>query len=190
MRIVGGKLRGRPLLAPKDLSIRPTADRIRESIFNILEHGIESFEIESARVIDLFAGTGAMGLEALSRGASFCLFVDDSAEARGLIRSNAESLGLTGQTRLYRRDATHLGPTSAGIFDLAFLDPPYGKRLAETALVELCDGGWLSAGAVIAVEEEVDAFKDVPTGYDLADRRRYGGTEITFLRSLGRGDAE
>ncbi len=107
---------------------------MRESIFNILAHGIDDFDIEGVRVIDLFAGTGALGLEALSRGASFCLFVDESAEARGLIRDNADAFGLTGQTRLFRRDATRLGASSAGRFALAFLDPPYGKGLAEMAL--------------------------------------------------------
>lgn len=182
MRIVGGSLRGRKLLAPEGQAIRPTADRVRESIFNILVHGIAGPEIEGARVIDLFAGTGAMGLEALSRGASFCLFVDDSAESRGLIRGNADALGVTGQTRLFRRDATRLGPSSAGQFDLAFLDPPYGKGLAGATLAELRDGGWLNAGAILVVEEREEVACDLPSGYERLDRRSYGDTDVTFLR--------
>ena len=182
MRIVGGALRGRKLLSPEDQAIRPTADRVRQSVFNILAHGIGDFGIDGARVIDLFAGTGAMGLEAMSRGASFCLFVDESAESRGLVRSNADALGLTGQTRLFRRDATRLGPSSAGRFDLAFLDPPYGKGLAEKTLAELRNGGWLKEGAVLVVEESEGGFRDVPIGYVLVDRRSYGDTEVVVLR--------
>jgi 16S rRNA (guanine966-N2)-methyltransferase len=181
MRIVGGSLRGRKLLNPEGEAVRPTSDRVRESVFNILAHGIAGFDIEGIRVIDLFAGTGALGLEALSRGASFCLFVDDSAEARGLIRGNAEALGLTGRTRLFRRDATALGESSAGTFGLAFLDPPYGKDLSARALRALRDGIWLSPGAIAVVEESDKAFRDLPSGFELVDRRRYGDTEVTFL---------
>ncbi len=189
MRIVGGTLRGRKLSAPEGQAIRPTSDRVRESIFNILAHGIEGFDLDGIRVIDLFAGTGALGLEALSRGASFCLFVDESAEARGLIRSNADALGVTGQTRIFRRDATSLGPTSTGQFGLAFLDPPYGKGLAGKALAELRDGGWLLAEAILVVEETEGAFNDIAPGYDLLDRRTYGDTEVTLLRLTSTGAA-
>lgn len=182
MRIVGGSLRGRKLSTPEGQAIRPTSDRVRESVFNILAHGIVDFGIDGVRVIDLFAGTGALGLEALSRGASFCLFVDNSAEARGLIRGNADALGVTGRTRLFRRDATVLGQSSAGAFGLAFLDPPYGKGLAEVALTGLRDGGWLTADAILVVEESEGALPDVPAGYELIDRRTYGDTEVTFLR--------
>lgn len=182
MRIVGGALRGRKLLAPEGSAIRPTSDRVREAVFNILLHGIEDFEIEGARVIDLFAGTGALGLEALSRGASFCLFVDDGVEARGLIRDNADALGLTGQTRLFRRDAAKLGVSSAGRFALAFLDPPYGKGLAELALAELRDGGWLEPKAIVVVEESAGLFGEAPAGFTELDRRSYGDTDVTFLR--------
>src|SRR5687768_2016154 len=134
MRIVGGQLRGRALAAPKSQAIRPTADRLRESLFNILMHAYGD-PVTGARVLDLFAGTGALGLEAMSRGAAFALFVDDGAEARALIRENVESLGLGGTTRIFRRDATKLGAAHPVLpFSLAFLDPPYGRGLAEKAL--------------------------------------------------------
>lgn len=187
MRIVGGALRGRKLLTPEGAAIRPTSDRVREAVFNILLHGIEDFDIDGARVIDLFAGTGALGLEALSRGAAFCLFVDDGVEARGLIRDNADVLGLTGQTRIFRRDASKLGASAAGRFALAFLDPPYGKGLAELALAELAKGDWLEPGAVVVVEESSGLFSERPTGFALLDRRSYGDTDVTFLRFASQG---
>ena len=143
MRIVGGRLRGRKLAAPSSQAIRPTSDRLRESLFNILAHAYGD-PVTGARVLDLFAGTGALGLEALSRGAAFALFVDDGAEARALIRENVATLGLGGVTRIFRRDATRLGPVHPlAPFSLAFLDPPYGKGLAEQALASAHDGGWL-----------------------------------------------
>src|SRR5258708_7807413 len=130
MRIVGGRLRGRALSAPRSSTIRPTADRLRESLYNILVHGYGD-PVSGARVLDLFAGTGALGLEAVSRGASFALFVDDAAEARALLRANVEALGLGGVTRIFRRDATRLGPAPpVAPFSLALADPPYGKGLA------------------------------------------------------------
>ena len=135
MRVVGGRLRGRNLAAPKSQAIRPTADRLRESVFNILVHAYDD-PIDGARVLDLFAGTGALGIEAVSRGAAFTLFVDDGAEARALLRDNVETLGLGGSTKVYRRDATRLGPVSPmAPFSVAFLDPPYSKGLAERALI-------------------------------------------------------
>ncbi len=134
MRVVGGSLRGRTLAAPKSQTIRPTADRLREALFNILVHAYDN-PIGGARVLDLFAGTGALGIEALSRGAAFALFVDDGAEARALLRENVATLGLGGTSRIFRRDATKLGPAHpVEPFSLAFLDPPYGKGLAEQAL--------------------------------------------------------
>ena len=146
MRIVGGRFGGRALLAPKSQAIRPTADRLRESLFNILVHAYGD-PVAGARVLDLFAGTGALGLEALSRGAAFTLFVDDGAEARALIRGNVDALGLGGATKIYRRDATKLGATGPnGVFSLAFLDPPYGRMLAEPALVSARDGRLARAG--------------------------------------------
>src|SRR5271156_5592074 len=144
MRIVGGRLKGRVLLTPSSRAIRPTSERLRESIFDILEHRFPG-QIEGARVVDLFAGTGALAIEALSRGARFALFVDNGAEARALLRGNVEALGLGGVTRIWRADATSLGkaPTSAP-FSLAFLDPPYDKGLATPALAALGVGGWLA----------------------------------------------
>ncbi len=157
MRIVGGRLRGRALEGPKSQAIRPTADRLRESLFNILVHAYGN-PVVDARVLDLFAGTGALGFEALSRGAAFVLFVDDGAEARALLRGNVEALGAGGATKVYRRDATKLGPVSPlEPFSLAFLDPPYGKGLAEQALAAVRGGGWLAPGALAVVEEAADA---------------------------------
>ena len=182
MRIVGGRLGGRALGAPKSQAIRPTADRLRESLFNILAHAFGD-PVSNARVLDLFAGTGALGFEALSRGASFVLFVDDGAEARALIRGNVETLGVGGTTKVYRRDATRLGPVSPmEPFSLAFLDPPYGKGLAEKALVSARDGGWLVRGALVVVEEAVDAGFKPPEGFDELERRVYDDTEFVFLR--------
>src|SRR6516165_1234585 len=153
MRVVGGRLRGRNLAAPSSQAIRPTADRLRESLFNILVHAYDN-AVEGARVLDLFAGTGALGIEAVSRGAAFALFVDNGAEARALLRNNVEALGLGGVTKIFRRDATNLGPAHpVEPFSLVFLDPPYGKGLAERALVSQRDGGWLAPGALVVVEE-------------------------------------
>src|SRR5689334_13872610 len=165
MRIVGGRLRGRALAAPKSQGIRPTADRLRESLFNILAHAYDD-PISGARVLDLFAGTGALGLEALSRGASFALFIDDGAEARALLRQNVEALGLAAATRIFRRDATKLGAAHPlEPFSLAFLDPPYGKGLAERALISACEGNWLTQDALVVVEEAMGVFKP-PEGYE------------------------
>lgn len=186
MRIVGGWLRGQKLVAPGGDSVRPTSDKVREAVFNILAHGVEDFEIEGARVIDLFAGTGALGCEALSRGARFCLFVDDAPSSRGLIRQNIENLELTGVTRVFRRDAARLGPAgSVKPFDLLFADPPYGKGLAERALASAVEGGWLAPGTVCVVEERADAELAPPDGFTLLDTRRYGDTAVTFLRLEG-----
>jgi 16S rRNA (guanine966-N2)-methyltransferase len=178
MRIVAGRLRGRAIAGPKHEGLRPTSDRVRESVFNVLEHGVEGFALAGARVIDLFAGTGALGLEALSRGAAFCLFVEDQAEARALIRTNVETMQLTGVAKIFRRDATDLGPASMSPFALAFLDPPYGKGLAARALASLAEGGWLAAGAAIVVEEHADAEIVLPPGYVETDRRSWGDTQI------------
>src|SRR4030095_15625123 len=164
MRIVGGRLGGRTLASPRSQAIRPTADRLRESLFNILVHAYGD-PVTGARVLDLFAGTGALGLEALSRGATFTLFVDDAAEARALLRENIAALGLGGVTRIFRRDATRLGPAHpVEPFSLVFLDPPYGKGLAEKALASARAGGWLAQGALVAVEEAADAAFKAPSG--------------------------
>ncbi|HEX5506898.1 MAG TPA: 16S rRNA (guanine(966)-N(2))-methyltransferase RsmD [Pseudolabrys sp.] len=184
MRVVGGRLRSRPLAAPKSAAIRPTSDRLRESLFNILAHAYGD-PVTGARVLDLFAGTGALGIEAISRGAAYALFVDEGVEARALLRSNVESLGLGGITRIFRRDATMLGPAHpVEPFSLAFLDPPYGHGLAEKALAAAREGGWLASEALIVVEEAADAGFKAPEGFDELERRRYDDTEVVFLRSL------
>jgi len=182
LRVVGGRLGGRPLKGPSTERIRPTSDRLRESLFNILEHGHGG--VAGLRVIDLFAGTGALGLEALSRGARFALLVDDGAEARAAIRANVESLGLGGATRIFRRDARKLGAAPPGDrYDLAFLDPPYGRGLAEPALASLRDGRWLTPGAMIIVEEAADAVLSPPAGFVTEDQRAFGDTQICMLRA-------
>ncbi len=184
MRIVGGKFKGRSIAAPSGQATRPTSDRVREAIFNILAHGIAGFSLEGARVLDLFAGTGAMGLEALSRGSRFCQFVDDSAAARGLIGSNADGLGVIGQCKIWRRDATKLGPCAPQPpFDLVFADPPYGKGLGERALTSLVAGGWLAPGAVVVLEEAEKADVAEVPGLTPLDRRAYGDSQVRFYRA-------
>lgn len=189
MRIVSGEFRGKALIAPKGEATRPTSDRARQAVFNILEHAPWSPGIRDARVIDLFAGSGALGFEALSRGAAFCLFVETDEAARGAIRENVDALspngGLFGRTRVHRRDATQLGvrPGADGpAFDLAFLDPPYAKGLGEIALAKLAEGGWLAPGAVVVFERGVgEAPLDV-AGYEPLDARDYGAARVHFLR--------
>ena len=184
MRIVGGALRGRTLAAPKSQAIRPTADRLRESLFNILSHAYGD-PTSGARVLDLFAGTGALGIEAVSRGAAFALFVDEAAEARALLRENLTTLGLGGVTRIFRRDATKLGGVDpVEPFSLAFLDPPYGKNLAAKALASARGGGWLAPDALIVVEEAVKSAFAAPEGFAEFERRAYDDTEFIILRSL------
>ncbi len=182
MRIIGGKLRGRSLATPAGSDTRPTADRLRQTIFDILAHAYGD-PVANARVLDLFAGTGALGLEALSRGAAWCLFVEDDTAARGLIRRNAEALGLTGRTRLYRRDATRLGPVGGlAPFTLVFADPPYGRGLGEAALAAASAGGWLAPGALVVLEEAASAEIGPVDGLERLETRRIGGSAITFLR--------
>lgn len=184
MRIVAGRHRGASLATPAagSLAIRPTSDRLRESVFNILEHGYDRV-IDDARVMDVFAGTGALGFEAMSRGAKTCLFVEEAAEARGLIRRNQETLGLMGATRIFRRDATAMGSIGpAEPYTLAFLDPPYGKGLAEKALASLLTGGWLADGALVVIEEAAKADVALLAGFEGLDRREYGETQVIFAR--------
>src|SRR5262245_64507514 len=183
MRIVGGRLGGRTLASPRSQAIRPTADRLRETLFNILVHAYGD-PVAGARVLDWFAGTGALGLEALSRGAVFALFVDDAAEARALLRENIAALGLGGVSKIFRRDATRLGlahPLEP--FSLVFLDPPYGQGLAEKALGSARAGGWLAAGALIVVEEAAKAGVAAPEGFDELERRVYDDTALMVLRA-------
>ncbi|MBM3562722.1 MAG: 16S rRNA (guanine(966)-N(2))-methyltransferase RsmD [Alphaproteobacteria bacterium] len=185
MRIVGGALRGRALSGPRSQAIRPTSERLRESVFDILAHRFGD-PVANANVVDLFAGGGALGLEALSRGAARALFVDDGAAARALLRANIEALGLGGVTRIFRRDATKLGAAPPGEqFSLAFLDPPYGKNLAAPALAALVDGGWLAQGAVVVIEESAEAHIDLPPALLREDERRYGDTQFVFARYIG-----
>ena len=182
MRIVGGRLRGRALATPKSHAIRPTADRLREVLFNILVHAYDD-PITGARVLDLFAGTGALGIEALSRGAAFVLFVDQSAEARALIRANVAALGLGGATRIFRRDACKLGRAHPlEPFTLAFLDPPYRQELAQPALASAAAGGWLAPGARVIVEEAAKAGFSAPHGFAEVERRSYDETVLIVLR--------
>ncbi len=184
MRVVAGRLRSRPIAGPKSAAIRPTADRLREALFNILTHGYGD-PVSGTRVLDLFAGTGALGIEAISRGAAYALFVDDGVEARALLRDNVETLGLGGVTRIFRRDATNLGSAHPlDPFSLAFLDPPYGRGLAAKALAAARDGGWLTPGALVVVEEAADAGFQAPEGFEELERRRYDDTEFVFLRNL------
>lgn len=183
MRIVGGKFKGRPLAAPPGNETRPTTDRVRESLFNILAHK-DDFEIEGARVLDLFAGSGALGCEAMSRDAGFCLFVEQAAPARAAIRENCEVLGLNGATKLHRRSATALGPLPAhlnGTFDLIFLDAPYRQNLTAPALTGLLENGWLSPNALCVVEQSKKEDPAVPEGFEEIDRRKFGDTQIGFL---------
>ncbi len=184
MRIVGGKLKGRSLNTPRSDATRPTSDRVREAVFNILNHAIEDFTIENALVLDLFAGTGALGLEALSRDAKFSLFVEQSADARALIRRNVEDLGLVGAVKIFRRDATNLGDIKRfDPFSLIFLDPPYGYGIGEKALLSAHRGGWIAEGAICVLEEKKSAEIDIPDGFEILDERIYGDTQIKFLKA-------
>ncbi|WP_274427044.1 16S rRNA (guanine(966)-N(2))-methyltransferase RsmD [Chelativorans sp. YIM 93263] len=180
MRVVGGRFRGRHLSSPRSDAIRPTTDRAREALFNILEHGYPG-AIEGARVLDLFAGSGALGIEAVSRGADYCLFVEQSAAARALVRENVESLGLGGCTRMFRRDATRLGPIGTmRPFTLVFADPPYRGGLGEKALEAALAGGWLAPKVLIVVEEAADTPFEPPEGIRLIERRDYTGSTLSF----------
>jgi 16S rRNA (guanine966-N2)-methyltransferase len=184
MRIVGGKFRGKALLSPTDDSIRPTSDRARESVFNILASRI-GVHLDGVKVLDLFAGTGALGLEAISRGATSAVFVDTGAEARGIIRDHIEAFGIAGFAKLLRRDATALGPAGTmGPFELVFLDPPYGKGLGEQALVSLQSGGWLAQDATIVLEESSEVELTLPEGFHLDDRREYGAAAVHFISAV------
>jgi 16S rRNA (guanine966-N2)-methyltransferase len=184
MRIVGGRLRGRALAAPRTGAIRPTADRLREALFNILTHAYGD-PVTGARVLDLFAGTGALALEALSRGAAFALLIDDAAPARALMRDNVTALGLGGSARIFRRDATALGDVHpVEPFSLVFLDPPYGQGLAERALASAQAGKWLLPDALLVVEEAADADFKPPAGFVELERRRYDDTDLIFLCAI------
>jgi 16S rRNA (guanine966-N2)-methyltransferase len=184
MRIVAGKFKGAKIEAPKGLTTRPTSDRVRQALFNVLIHGAPGLDLADLRVLDLFAGSGALGLEALSRGARFAVFIEESAEARAAIRRNVEALGLTGATKIWRRDATKLG--EAGTlqpFDLIFCDPPYGKGLGERAIAAASQGGWVAPGAVAVIEEHAERTIEWPAPFQEIDRRRYGETAIAMAKA-------
>ena len=185
MRIVSGSLKGRAILAPEGQGTRPTSDRARQAIFNVIEHASWGESLQDARVIDLYAGSGALGFEAVSRGASFALFVETDESARGVIRQNMDAYGLFGRTRVHRRSATDLGPrpgSTGEAFDIAFLDPPYAKGLGEETLKSLLEGGWLKPEALVIFERGSDE-PDIDTpGYERLDARDYGAARVLFLR--------
>lgn len=181
MRIVAGRFKGAALAAPKSQATRPTSDRLRETIFNILAHGLD-VELEGIRVLDLFAGTGALGFEAISRGARHCTFIEEGTQARGVIRANMENLGLNGTAKIFRRDALRLGGAgNIEPFDLLFADPPYDKGLGEKALVSAAAGGWLKPGATCVLEERASAAIEIPEGFTERDRRLAGDSQVVFL---------
>ena len=187
MRIIAGKHKGRALVSPKGRTTRPTSDRAREALFNILSHADWAPRLEGTRIIDLFAGSGSLGLEALSRGATFGLFVETDNAARGAIRTNIETLGLFGNTRIHRRSAIALGPRPANLgdpFDIAFLDPPYAKELVVPALDQLKTGGWLGRDAIAIIETGSDEMIDYD-GWEMLDQRAKGAACLSFLPPLG-----
>jgi 16S rRNA (guanine966-N2)-methyltransferase len=189
MRIVGGRLRGRTLQTPPSREIRPTSERLRESIFDILAHRFAGV-VEGARVIDVFAGSGALGLEALSRGAQSAMFVDSGAEAIKLLHANIAALSLGAVAQVRRSDATRLGKAPAGpAFTLAFLDPPYDQGLAAPVLAGLRQGGWLARDALLVVEESAKAEVGMPMGLSVVEERVYGDTKLMVLSNNLAGPA-
>lgn len=186
MRIVGGARRGTAITSPAGLATRPTTDRVRESLFNIMMHRYGD-HVVGARVLDLFAGSGALGLEALSRGAAFALFVDDASAARAAIRRNVDAMGALGMTRIWRRSAVVLGDCPVPPFDTVFLDPPYGQALGEQALGAARRGGWLVAGALAVLEEDASHTPSEIDGFVPVDQRRMGRTALSFWRASGDG---
>jgi 16S rRNA (guanine966-N2)-methyltransferase len=183
MRIIGGASRGLILAdvgaGGAAAHLRPTSDRVREAMFNLLINGADAIDLNGVRALDLFAGTGALGLEALSRGATFACFIDDGAPARALLRQNIEKMRAMGRTKVFRRDATTLGANHGAGFGLVFLDPPYGKGLGQKALASAVAGGWLAPGARIVWEESAPQL--APQGFAMVDQRRYGETHVTML---------
>jgi 16S rRNA (guanine966-N2)-methyltransferase len=187
MRIVAGTFRARQLVAPKGQSTRPTADRTRQALYNVLEHAPWTIGLRGRRAIDLFAGSGALGLEAISRGAEYCLFLERDQGARAAIAANVGVLNVGERTRIDRRDATTLsGRTTAdgAAFDLAFLDPPYGQGLGEAALARLVAGGWLAPDAVAILERGLADPAPTPPGFQLLDERTWGAARVSFLSPL------
>ena len=183
MRIISGKLRGRNIAAPKGDNTRPTADRTRESIFNTLINAPWSPDLEGGIVADIFAGSGGLGLEAISRGAEFCLFVETHPDARAAIRQNIEKMGLFGCTRIHRHDATKLriAPGNLrGPFTHIFMDPPYFKDLWRPVLRRLAQYDLIAEGGVVILEvgrdEEIDT-----AGYAVHADKTWGAARVLFL---------
>lgn len=180
MRIIAGDFRGRALSAlgkgDAGAHLRPTTDRVRESLFNVLAHQVD---FAGMRVLDLFAGTGALGLEALSRGAETVSFVDDGRVSQGLIRKNIDLCRAGDNCTLISRNALKLGANPDAPFDVVFLDPPYGKALGEKALSAAETGGWIAEDALIVWEE--NAPMPAPDGYETRDARKYGDSHITLM---------
>lgn len=187
MRIVSGKLKGRVLQTPEGRNTRPTSDRAREAIFNVLAHADWAPELDGARVMDLFAGSGALGFEAISRGAAHCLFVETDSRARGCIRSNIDTYQLFGITRIHRRSATDLGPKPSGVgdpYDFAFMDPPYNKDLINPTLEQLIRGEWLKPEAVVVAETSTDDPEPACEGFEMIDSRVYGAASVYFMKRI------
>lgn len=186
MRIIGGAHRGRALASvgkgDAAAHLRPTTDRVRESLFNVLAGGYGD-PVNDARVLDIFAGTGALGLEALSRGAACVSFVEDGRKAQKILAENIALCRAEAQVRVIRRDARRLGPNPDAGYDLIFLDPPYGKALGEAAVQAALTGGWVAPGALIVWEE--NAPITVPEGLSLIEARSYGDTKISFFERAG-----
>lgn len=184
MRIISGTFSGRAISAPAGRATRPTSERAREAVFNILAHAAWAPGLEGCRVLDLFAGSGAFGFEALSRGARFALFVETDAAARGAIRNNIEALGVFGNTRIHRRSATDLGKRPAGLdapFDLVFVDPPYHQGLGVAAISRLASGDWITPGAIIVLECASDETPEISRFVTL-EAREYGAAKVLFLK--------
>lgn len=187
MRIIGGRFRGTRLAAPGAdgggaAHLRPTSDRVREALFNLLAHG-DHAPLDGARALDLFAGTGALGLEALSRGAARAVFIDDHGPSRALIRRNVETLGVIGETKIWRRDATRLGPCRGEPFSIIFADPPYRSGAGTAALASARDGAWIAPGATVILELAADEDAPGLDWLDHMDRRTYGETQILIFRA-------
>ena len=187
MRIIAGENRGVALASvgkgDAGAHLRPTTDRVRESLFNVLMGGKFGDPVTGAHVLDLFAGTGALGLEALSRGAESCTFVDDGRKSLGLLRQNIKITKQSAAATVIARDATRLPANDNDACDLVFLDPPYGKGLGQKALLAARDGGWLAPEALVVFEE--NAPQDASDGFDLLDQRRYGDTYVSFMEFIG-----
>lgn len=181
MRIVSGEFRGRTLQSPKSAATRPTSDRTRESLFNILTNRMD---FEGLRVLDLFAGTGALGIEALSRGADNCVFVENAASPYSVIRQNIENFNLHNRTKLLKLDATNLGKNRGEGFDLVFLDPPYGKALGEKAVESLVENNWLNEDATLILEEVTASAPAQLAGFTLQDQRKFGDTTIGIFKYI------